>query len=29
LVTSFLTRPCDVSDFLELAGATSVPEVGA
>jgi len=28
-VTSFLTRPRDVSDFLEVAGATSVPEVGA
>jgi hypothetical protein len=28
-VTSFLTRPHDVSDFLEVAGATSVPEVGA
>lgn len=28
-VTSFLTRPCDVSDFLEVAGASSVPEIGA
>ena len=28
-VTSFLTRPRDVSGFLEMAGATSVPEVGA
>jgi len=27
-VTSFLTRPCDVSDFLEVAGAISVPKFG-